>query len=68
MGINTMIKNFEDDLVNLFNDSELPIGVKRSIYYNVLHSVDKANEEAIQSELIQEATESAAVKEETDGV
>jgi len=68
MGVNILIKEFEDELVNLFNNSGLPIGIKRSIYYNVLHSIDKANEQAIQNELIDEAAANAdqELKEETE--
>lgn len=50
MSINTMIKAFENDLVNLVNNSIIPIACKEYVIRNVLDEVEKATEKAIAAE------------------
>lgn len=48
--INTLIVQFENDLVNLVNASPIPIACKKQVLSNVYHEVEKATERAIANE------------------
>ena len=48
--INTLIQQFENDLVNLVNSSPIPIACKKQVLSNVYHEVEKATEKAIANE------------------
>lgn len=53
--INTLIKQFESDLVALVNASQIPIACKQQVMENVLHEVRAATEKAIANEAAAEA-------------
>lgn len=54
--MNLKIKQFEQRLIELINDSELPAEAVRLIILNTYHEVERIAEEAVQKEL-QEVTE-----------
>jgi len=61
--INTLIQQFENDLVALVNGTDIPIACKKYVMANVYHEIEKAMQRVIEAEA------SEPVKEEqTDGV
>ena len=54
--MNLKIKQFEQRLIELINDSELPAEAVRLVILNTYHEVERIAEEAVQKEL-QEVTE-----------
>lgn len=61
--INTLIQQFENDLVALVNGADIPIACKKHVMANVYHEIEKAMQRVIEAEA------SEPVKEEqTDGV
>lgn len=48
--INTLIMQYEADLISLTNASQIPIACKKQVLMNVYHEVEKATEKAIAAE------------------
>lgn len=61
--MNLAIRKFEEDLVNLYNSSNIPAEAKRFVLIEILHKAEEVSKNAIQEEL-REIKESEVVKSE----
>lgn len=61
MKINTLINDFEQELVGVINKYELPMAIKRSVLRNIMSEVNAATQAAI-------VKESEETEEEENGI
>lgn len=62
--MNLAIRKFEEDLVNLYNSSNIPAEAKRFVLIEILHKAEEVSKNAIQEELRELKKESEVVKSE----
>ena len=61
--MNLKIRQFEDNLIALFNESDLNIEIKRLIAQNILNLIEKQADKIILNELSQPITEMGELKD-----
>lgn len=64
--MNSKIRQLEDDLIALINDSDVPIEAKRLILGNIYHATEKAADKAIATEKYDELIKNASIEEKGD--
>jgi hypothetical protein len=61
--MNKKIRQFEDNLIAFFNESDLDIEIKRLIAQNILNLIEKQADKIILNELSQPITEMGELKD-----
>lgn len=61
--MNKKIRQFEDNLIAFFNESDLDIEVKRLVAQNILNLIEKQADKIILNELSQPITEMGELKD-----
>lgn len=51
--MNLAIRKFEEDMVNLYNSSNIPAEAKRFVLLEILHKAEETSKNAINAELIE---------------
>lgn len=51
--MNLAIRKFEEDMVNLYNSSNIPAEAKRFVLLEILHKAEEVSKNAIQAELLE---------------
>lgn len=61
--MNKKIRQFEDNLIAFFNESDLDIEIKRLVAQNILNLIEKQADKIILNELSQPITEMGELKD-----
>ena len=61
--MNSKIRQLEDKLIAVLNDSDIPIEAKRLVVGNVYHLTEKEADKAILKEQYEEAMQNAPIEE-----
>lgn len=64
--MNSKIRQLEDDLIAVLNDSDVPIEAKRLVVGSIYHATEKAADNAILREKYEEQMRNAPIEEKGD--